>query len=281
MNMAWKSRSLPLRFFLMFALLIVLMMLSTTLVSAQESRGARVVGPKQHYVALGDSLAFGLQPDQDFANGYADQLAQRLVPKGMTNYANLGCPGETSASLISGECPFPQLRKFPYEGSQLAAAINYITLNAGNVSPVTLSIGANDVLGFIDVATCQVNDAAYQGALNNLKANLRQVILPGIKGALTVNGKVTGDILVTNLYNPFQNVCPNTVPYVKQLNTYLAASVKGYGKIVNVFGAYGGAQVPNAKVCAYTWICSEAQDIHPNDTGYKVITDAILREWYC
>jgi lysophospholipase L1-like esterase len=67
----------------------------------------------EHYVALGDSLAFGYsqqlfnehlgtgEPAAAFTHGYADDYLLHLHPKltGIT-LQDLGCPGETSGSLI-------------------------------------------------------------------------------------------------------------------------------------------------------------------------------------
>jgi lysophospholipase L1-like esterase len=104
--------------------------------------------------------------------------------------------------------------------------------------------------------------------------NLTKVILPALKSALTVNGRVTGDLLVMNYYDPYQNRCPNTIPYIQMINQHLAADVNGYGNIVDVFSAFGGAASPNPNTCNYTWICSIFSDIHATDKGYSVIANA-------
>src|SRR2546427_7043258 len=57
---------------------------------------------KQHYLALGDSLAFGVQPNNDFTHGYVNDLFQALHEEGVKDFTNLGCPGETSSTLIKG-----------------------------------------------------------------------------------------------------------------------------------------------------------------------------------
>src|SRR5216684_5678462 len=64
-----------------------------------------LVGPKQHYLALGDSLAFGFQPNGDFTHGYVpDFFQQDLQKDGVKDFLNLGCPGETSTTFITGGC---------------------------------------------------------------------------------------------------------------------------------------------------------------------------------
>ncbi|HEY1835046.1 MAG TPA: hypothetical protein VGG08_11450 [Solirubrobacteraceae bacterium] len=146
------------------------------------------------YLALGDSLAFGYSlqlyneneaegdPAAAFEHGYVNDYDAKL--KGHKEYAlvNLGCPGETSKSLIGNgpigaalegafgattEAPCAYQEAFnafhkngtggplhtPYVGkSQLEAAIEQIAIAAGTGKPVerlTLNIGANDELAVV------------------------------------------------------------------------------------------------------------------------------------
>ena len=91
---------------------------------------------------------------------------------------------------------------------------------------------------------------------------------------MTVNGKVTGDLVMMNYYDPYQNICPNSVSYVQTINQHLANDVSGYGTIVNVFKSFGGATTPNPNICNYTWMCSVFKDIHAKDAGYSVMATA-------
>src|SRR6266702_4601141 len=128
-----------------FALAVLLLFaFAPAALAASHSQGPpfHLVGPKQHYLALGDSLAFGVQPNGDFTHGYVDDLFKILQSEGTKDHLNLGCPGATSTTfIIGGICSYP-----PPFASQLAAAVAFLQANAGKVSPVTLDIGANDVL---------------------------------------------------------------------------------------------------------------------------------------
>jgi lysophospholipase L1-like esterase len=242
--------------------------------SAQPNWHVRL---KQHYLALGDSLAFGFQPNGDFTHGYVTDLFNKLHEEGVKDVLNLGCPGETSSTFIKGGCPAPGGPPLPY--TQLAAAVAFLQVHAGKVSPVTLDIGANDVLRD-NKPNCAVDVSGFNADLATLDTNLKGTILPALQGALTVDGRVTGNIVMMNYYDPLQNFCPNTVPFTQMLNKHLAHDVQGFGSIVNVFRAFGGAKTPNPNICTYTWICSKYQDIHPMNKGYSVIAetfeDAIL-----
>jgi lysophospholipase L1-like esterase len=100
--------------------------------------------PATWYLALGDSLSQGVQPDAagvsvKTGQGYADQLHAALLPAhpGL-RLAKLGCPGETSKTMIDGGiCRYPG-------GSQLAAAVAFLHAHRGRMVLITIDIGAND-----------------------------------------------------------------------------------------------------------------------------------------
>ena len=233
---------------------------------------ASLSGPKKYYLALGDLLAFGYQPDLDFDDGYVNDFSVNLQTHGVSSDASMSCPGETSITFLSGKCPAPILRKYPYIGSQLNAAVWYLHRHAGQVSPVTLDIGANDVLPDINTKICTVNISKFNADLATVDVNLTQSILPALRSALIVNGQITGDLLVMNYYNAYQNICPSTGVYLQMLNSHLANDIAGYGSLIDVFSAFGGPAQPH--VCAYTWMCTIFKDIHPKDAGYSVIASA-------
>jgi lysophospholipase L1-like esterase len=254
---------------LAFFMLFALVPLAT---AASQNGQFHLIGPKQHYLALGDSLAFGYQPNGDFTHGYVPDLFQLLQNEGVKDVRDLGCPGETSTTFIyGGICSYA-----PFS-SQLAAAVAFLQNNAGKVSPVTLDIGANDVLAnTIDPSTCSVNVSGFNADLATLDTNLTGTILPAVRGALSVKGRVTGSIVMMNYYDPFQNICPNTVPFTQTLNQHLTSDVSGFGIIVDVFKAFGGPDVPNPNICTYTWMCAApplGPNIHPTSVGYQVIAN--------
>src|SRR5580692_6841073 len=100
--------------------------------------------PVSYYLALGDSLSVGIQPNADgmsveTARGYPDQLYAVLhrTRPGL-RLVRLGCSGETTKTMMNGGiCPYPG-------GSQLAAATAFLRAHRGHVFLVTIDIGAND-----------------------------------------------------------------------------------------------------------------------------------------
>lgn len=263
------SSFLPL-FSLLSLILFLFLTVAPAAFASSSSHRFTLVGPRKHYLALGDSLVFGFQPDLDFSHGYASDFYNNLQGHGTSALANMGCPGETSSTFINGGCPYSYLRKYPYIGAQLAAAVTYLKFYRGQVSPVTLDIGANDLLGDINTSTCAIS-STFNSDLATLDTNLTQTILPQLTAAMTVKGHVTGDLVMMNYYDPYQNICPNTVPYIQTINQHLASDVSGYGIIVNVFKSFGGTTTPNPNICSYTWMCSVFKDIHATSKGYSVI----------
>jgi lysophospholipase L1-like esterase len=234
---------------------------------ASDGPSFHLFGPEQHYLALGDSLAYGLQPNcsTTCTHGYVNDLFPILQSEGTKDVTNLGCPGETSTSFIGGgKCPYPTQTP-----SQLETAVAFLKTHPGKVSPVTLDIGSNDMLP--DLIGCTVS-STFDTDLATLDNNLTKFILPQLQAALTVNGRVTGSIVMMNYYNPFPN-CAASAQFTQafnEFNTHLATDVGPFGFIVDVFGAFGGITTPN--ICTYTWICA-VKDIHPTDLGYTVIAN--------
>ena len=94
----------------------------------------------------------------------------------------LGCPGETTASMINGGiCRYRG-------GSQLAAAVAFLQAHRGRVLLVTLDIGANDPEhcggepGLGQLAKCAVKDVpAAVGHLGTITTRLKAAAGPGVR----------------------------------------------------------------------------------------------------
>ena len=235
----------------------------------------------RHYdLALGDSLAFGYQPDFNFSDGYAEQLFGALQKTGVTDLDNYACAGESTTTFIQGNCIARVAKHIEYTGPQLDAATAFIGQHRGAVSPVTLDLGSNDVLPDFDPTTCTA--AASSGAdLVTMDANLTQTILPRLQNAITAaGGPATNSLLLLNYYNPFVKMCPNSVSFAHLLNSHLAADAAQFKvPVVDVYSAFGGDDHMADHICDWTWVC-DAQfnhDFHPTTAGYGVIAQTIER----
>jgi lysophospholipase L1-like esterase len=268
--------------------------------------GAAKVGDT--YLALGDSLAYGFHQAQfqeefpnvkaeTFNDGYVNDFDQlvRLFNPGV-KLINDGCPGEGTETMIHGSghfgfcggedvAPFPAVwLHHPYFGTQLEDALAILHENP-NVSPITLDIGANDLLHFIATScgfpganTC--NEGQFAAEFAHIGGNVA-FILGQLRAAAP-----QAQIVLVGTYNPFPAFPAEggdkiTAGLDKALET-AAASVPGTSfanpePLFNpsiVLGTPETADLPT--ICSFTAMCpggrfSPSGDIHPTKLGYQVM----------
>ena len=250
--------------------------------------------PATYYLALGDSLARGVQPDAagvsvETPDGYPDQVYAALRPsRPGLKLVKLGCPGETTVSMINGGiCRYPG-------GSQLAAAVGFLQSHRGRVLLVTLDIGANDPEacggepGLSQLAKCAVKDIpAAAGHLGTIVARLKAAAGPSVR------------IVGMNYYLPALAEWHNGLPgqlvawtaekLAATYNNMLGRVYASSGiRVANVFGAFDTADftrqdgVPRnvARVCEWTWQCAappRGPNQHANQAGYQAIARTFLQ----
>lgn len=239
------------------------------------------LGP-HYYMSLGDSVAFGFQPDLNFSDGFANFVFQDLhkaQSAPVTDLANFACAGESSATMIAGECRGRALKHIAYTGPQLDAAIAFLKRHPGQVNPITLDMGANDVITDFDHASCTAAPTS-DADLATLDRNLTQTILPRLQQAIRdTSGPRGADIVLLNYYNPFAKDCPGSNVFTHKLNDHLAADAdQAHVRLVDVYAEFGGDAHMADNICTLTWICDARQpDIHPHTLGYQKIRDAVER----
>lgn len=262
-----------------------------------------------YYVALGDSLAQGVQPatpplppgvtlgqsietDAGYANDLYDHYKRAFG--GALALVKLGCPGETSASMLTGAgspCPYSQ-------GSQLAAALAFIAAHRSQVKLITIDIGANDIDGCATAAG--ISQSCVTQGFDTVGRNL-----PLILGALRQAASQGTVIAGMSLYDPFlaeyltgpagQQVATESVSLTQSFNQLLGQSYQAFGAATaDVQDAFsttdfsttvplpGAGTVPLnvARICEWTWMCAPAPvgpNIHANATGYRRIAAAFER----
>jgi lysophospholipase L1-like esterase len=252
-----------------------------------------------YYLALGDSLSRGVQPNAagasvETAQGYPNQVYARLLSAhpGL-KLVQLGCPGETTETMMHGGLCHYQ------GGSQLAAADAFLRSHRGHVLLVTIDIGANDP------ESCGSQPSLTQltsclGEISGAAAHV-SAILASVRTAAGAGIPVIG----MNYYLPalaewrkgeLGQVIARvgaqlTVGYNDLLNR---AYAEAGDPVANVFGAFdttdfgdpttvpGLGSLPRnvALVCEWTWECAPAPrgpNQHANAAGYQVIANAILK----
>jgi lysophospholipase L1-like esterase len=251
---------------------LALAMLTTVTASQADARQS-MVGPKAFYLALGDSITWGLQPARP-AHSFADDLAVEFAPMGTKVVVNLACSGETSTTFVRGGCPWARNVRYPYHGAQLQAALAFIHEHPGMVSPVTVEIGYNDPLRarLIQPRCTLAPEKTISQALAAFSSNLDS-ILTDLRTAL--HG--TGDLLVTNNYVGTQNTCSASNTLQRRFNARLAIAVARAGAmLVPIYDVFNTPAGQSPMLCQLTWVCSGYGDIHPNDAGQQAIAKRIL-----
>lgn len=232
-----------------------------------------------YYMALGNSLSFGYQPNFDFSSGFADVIYNDLRKANVTGVVNYACAGETTDTFIHGGCVGRFAHHGSYTGSQLQAAVAFLKdeRNQGRVSPITLELGSNDMIPDWDPATCTVGPNV-DADLARMDANLTKVILPQLLDALRSRTNANnGDLHLLNYYNPYAKECPDSAQFVRKLNDHLAADAAQFKvPVVDVYTKFGGDSGTAAKICTWTWMCdARFHDIHPTNLGYQKIAEAV------
>jgi lysophospholipase L1-like esterase len=255
--------------------------------------------PASYYLALGDSLSQGVQPNAagvsvDTGHGYSDQVyaALRLRYPSL-RLIKLGCQGETTSTMINGGiCRYPG-------GSQLADATAFLRAHRGHVLLVTIDIGANDPedcgshQGLGKIASCFGTDVPR--VVSNLTT-----IVARLRAAAGPNVRIVGMTYYLPALAEWLSGTPGqaiawlseklAVGYNDTLEQVYAASG---ARVANVFSAFdssnfgdqmtvpGIGKVPRnvALICQWTWGCStppRGPNQHANSAGYGVIARTFL-----
>jgi lysophospholipase L1-like esterase len=246
-----------------------------------------------YYVALGDSLSRGYMPGVgDSDQGYADDLFATLQARDPSlQLVKLGCSGETTGTMITGgKCT----DRYPLGTSQLDVAEQFLRDHRGQVTYLTLDIGANDVDGCAPGGS--IDPACVTKGTLTIVQNL-DTILAGLTAA---SGRLPRSIGM-NYYDPFlqqwlngpqgQLVAAASVTLLEGINTAESAEYVLYGwRVADVATAFHSLDFINkrpappygllpqnvAYICNYTFMCSQ-QNIHANVAGYQLIADAFTK----
>ena len=250
--------------------------------------------PPTYYLALGDSLSQGVQPDAagvsvETRDGYSDQVYAALRRSHPTlELVKLGCPGETTSTMINGGICHYQ------GGSQLAAAVGFLRAHRGRVLLVTIDIGANDpeqcgsLPSLTQLASCAATGVpAAVTHLTTIMARLKAAAGPGVR------------IVGMTYYLPALAEWRDGLPghLVAWAAERLAATYNDLldqvytsagARVANVFGAFDtndfaeqGTTPRNvALLCQWTWACAappRGPNQHANQAGYQVIARVFLQ----
>ena len=198
-----------------------------------------IIATKQmnvHYVALGDSLAFGMGGTRD--TGYVDYFYSQLKKeRPYARLTNLGQNGDTSDDLLQ------------------TVAQNQEELTKADI--ITLDIGANDLFVALDSGGSEKTMAA---AFDHYEDNLTQIF----RELQKLNHRAT--ILAMDYYNPH----PQDLVFerqIQELNRRIRKVAVWFSvPVAPVYEAYAGTGIKYLIKPNYN-----EDPVHPNDLGYQVI----------
>lgn len=251
-------------------------------------------GQPTYYLSLGDSLAQGVQPlgpkgasivtDQ----GYADDLYHAMQLRAPSlQLEKLGCPGETSGTMISGgACTYGGF------ASQLQAAVAFLTAHRDHVKLVSIDIGANDVDGCATLAG--ISSSCVASGLQSVATNLP--IIVGVLRKAAPHARIEG----MTYYDPFlaawllgdpgKALAQASLPITREFNQILSVDFGAadipVAPVADAFRTFDATPLPLvglpvdvAVICSWTWMCArspQGPNIHPNQGGYAAIAAAFL-----
>jgi lysophospholipase L1-like esterase len=258
-----------------------------------------------YYLSLGDSLAQGVQPNSSGQNvetnqGYADQLFTALHNANPSlQLVKLGCPGETTATMIKGGiCSYPL-------GSQLKQAAAFLGRHGRHVQLVTIDIGANDLNPCLALVGINKIAACLAKVLPVIQANLTTIMqtLTGSSssGAAPTIGMTYYDPELANWLTGTtagKNLAKASVVLAQGFANLLSGVYTAFGaKVADVFTAFhttipfstrvtlpnfGSVPKAVAYICTYTWECAAppvGPNIHANILGYGIIANTFLSSY--
>jgi lysophospholipase L1-like esterase len=242
--------------------------------------------PKTYYLALGDSIAYGYQawrrlaglPPSGYDTGYVDVFAQRLrTIQPSIQVLNYSCIGESTRTFMTGPCVgniVGQPLHDGWSGTQLDAALAFLSAHKGEVSPITVTLGGNDARELNEECGGDPNCILERvhAAIARAAANLESIL-----GQLRAAAP-QAEIIVTGPWNISVGAFPETDPLFSLFNEALKQSVTDsrarYAELFPIFNPQGDIDAETAAICTLTLLCTDG-DIHPSDAGYRVIADEV------
>ena len=266
--------------------LLVVVVALIVLLGALAGAARGTSGTQTFYLALGDSITYGIQPTKAkpgappsaFHTGYVDVFAARLRKRSpQLEVVNYGCPGESTVTFVRGGCPAfrdgIELHD-AFQGSQLKAALSFLQAHPGEVSPVTLTLFGNDWLPLLlDTCTGDVACVRKRGpsAIASFGSRVRSIV-QRLRAA-----SPSAEIIVTGAWNPDPNQLTQLKPIYRSLDASIArAAIPSHARVAKMLPVFNPPRNGQARLCALTFICSKG-DPHPTDAGYRAMADAVLR----
>ena len=208
---------------------------------------------KINYIALGDSLAEGINPYGEVSYGYADYFAEELKGNNKLSYYT---------------------KKYTESGYKTTDLIKELEINntlkkdLRESDLVTVSIGANDFLDNFNIKDLNINE------ILKLKENITN-ILPNLDNCIKeIRKYAKEDIIIIGYYNPIPFLFNTSGDDLDELFAYIddeyqKIAIKYKCKYISIYQLFktNTSYLPNPS------------DIHPNLEGYQKIAEEIIKNY--
>lgn len=258
------------KFSILVALILVLQLVLPVSLTASAEDSSEVL----NYLALGDSLAAGMNEKGEIGLGYADFIAQFYSSEDEPINYNKGFsyPGYTTGNVLNDivnnvKKPIHNLDGRSSQTTTIQQAIQEADF-------ITLSVGANDILK--NVTRTEAGDFSYDAVgvlqtFQQVSTNYKKIF----DSIYALNPEV--DIIVMGLYNPFPYLQDSAVQ--GQLNTLVKTINNSIKKVVEEKeGIFSDVSVLIAEnVLAFL---PNPNNIHLNEAGYNAVATLMLEDYF-
>lgn len=265
-------------------------LLATTLSSSASTTSV-------FYLDLGASESVGVQPTvasplgHPTGEGYANDLVALEAARGVNlQLTELGCPGESTSTTISGldHC-------YQAPNSQLTQAVAFLQSHFYQPGLVTIDLGFNNLRSCIHQEFSDPNCVTNQLATMRTElTSILQTLTAAAGPHVSFVGLNHNDPFLANALNRSHdlNFATDSSGAINALNATLsdvyglfaipvANIAKAFSNAVQTptrFPHLGHVPTNEARACSWTWMCRNGHygpNLHPNDVGYQVMANAI------
>ncbi|MFJ7934655.1 S-layer homology domain-containing protein [Sporosarcina sp. NPDC096371] len=218
------------------------------------------------YLAIGDSLAAGVTPNNGLGKGYADFLAEHFQATGTLKSYNKGFsfPGYKTADVLKD---IQQNVTKDVYGIGYKEKTAQLQQSIKDAEVITISAGANDVLPLLkkDLKTgmATVDQQALATTLQQVSANYKQMMAQ----IMQMNPKA--QVYVMGYYNSYPYMPAELQPSLKLMqdavNKAIATGLSGTQAVLVATGDQIAAD--------YKTYLPNPENIHLSEAGYKKVTE--------
>lgn len=256
-----------------FSVLAVLLLVLQLFFPISLSVQAQETEEPLYYLALGDSLATGINENYEIGYGYADFIALHFDDEvnGIKFNKGFSVPGYTTVNVLEDIQSNVTKNIYDLKGKSETSISIHKAIEQADL--ITLSAGANDVLKHVNRSESgkfTFDLPAVLKGIQDVSANYEKIFADIKK----INPEV--DILVMGLYNPFPYLQDEALQ--KQLNTLVVTMNNSIKSVVEKNGGIF-SEVADIVASDYVNYLPNPANIHLGEVGYKAVADKMMLDY--